>query len=338
MQMSLTKRKSFARCTAFTLVELLVVIAVIGILVALLLPAIQAAREAARRAQCLNNVKQVCLAVQSYESARKSYPTGGTRTKASGSAYGHSWWISILPFMEENALAEDFDDVGTYSAQGFTGWTGGPVANEHNRELLDKSFIKYMQCPSSDVPKLFWNLAAASYRAPTSQMPHYTGVAGAVDHPTTTVLQSFGGVVDGRICEGGVLLPYNSVTVRKVTDGTSSTMLLCEQSDWCIDAMGQQIPCASDCQHGFSMGATNDGTKRVFNVTILRHPLGMKSFTALGVAGNCGPNKPVQSAHPGGAHVGMCDGSAHYLTVGVELQLLFNLANRNDGNVASINN
>src|SRR5262245_24963456 len=99
---SLAKHRYVKRTRAFTLVELLVVIAVIGILVALLLPAIQAAREAARRAQCLNNVKQVCLSVQNYESAHKAYPTGGTRTKASGSAYGHSWWIAVLPFMEEN--------------------------------------------------------------------------------------------------------------------------------------------------------------------------------------------------------------------------------------------
>src|SRR3954447_3011833 len=85
---------------AFTLVELLVVIAIIGILVALLLPAIQSAREAARRAQCVNNLKQVGIAVQNYHDTYKQLPIG-----AYSCCWG-TWQVSILPFMEEQQLAD----------------------------------------------------------------------------------------------------------------------------------------------------------------------------------------------------------------------------------------
>src|SRR5262245_20738462 len=107
---------SSARRTAFTLVELLVVIAIIGILVALLLPAIQAAREAARRTQCKNNVRQIRLALQNHEGTRKVFPTGGTKRSpdlqkyltngtANGPAkQGLGWAYQLLPYLEEQAV------------------------------------------------------------------------------------------------------------------------------------------------------------------------------------------------------------------------------------------
>ncbi|HPM81686.1 MAG TPA: DUF1559 domain-containing protein, partial [Candidatus Anammoximicrobium sp.] len=85
----------------FTLVELLVVIAIIGILVALLLPAIQAAREAARRTQCTNNLKQIALSLQNYHDTYKVLPMAGAGT--SNGSWGVSWWATILPFTELSA-------------------------------------------------------------------------------------------------------------------------------------------------------------------------------------------------------------------------------------------
>src|SRR5688572_15113998 len=100
---------------AFTLVELLVVIAIIGILIALLLPAVQAAREASRRTHCQNNLKQIALGLQNYHSTYNSVPHGSsytltpTSTLLPGTNRSGTWASSILPFMEEEALHEKFD-------------------------------------------------------------------------------------------------------------------------------------------------------------------------------------------------------------------------------------
>jgi prepilin-type N-terminal cleavage/methylation domain-containing protein/prepilin-type processing-associated H-X9-DG protein len=98
--------------SAFTLVELLVVIAIIGILVALLLPAVQAAREAARRTQCVNQLKQIGVAVQNHNSAHNEYPTGGSEPwhdqglEDSRYAKGYGWMVQILPYVEDAALRD----------------------------------------------------------------------------------------------------------------------------------------------------------------------------------------------------------------------------------------
>ncbi|HTN77380.1 MAG TPA: DUF1559 domain-containing protein, partial [Pirellulaceae bacterium] len=103
---------------AFTLVELLVVIAIIGVLVALLLPAVQAAREAARRMQCSNNVKQLGLSLHNHHDTYNRFPPGGANdqtpfgTETATSGWGSSWMVYILPYIEQNALYSQWQMYG----------------------------------------------------------------------------------------------------------------------------------------------------------------------------------------------------------------------------------
>ena len=142
---------------AFTLVELLVVIAIIGILVALLLPAIQAAREAARRTQCVNKIKQLALGLHNYHDINNAFPystsskgscTSGSGNPPPGQIKNHRGWIGVLPFIEQGALYDQFDfnqASGNYDRAG-SGVQGSPVGSG-NAEIVAQVLDAFL-CPS----------------------------------------------------------------------------------------------------------------------------------------------------------------------------------------------
>jgi prepilin-type N-terminal cleavage/methylation domain-containing protein len=305
----------------FTLVELLVVIAIIGVLIALLLPAVQAAREAARRAQCSNNLKQVGLALANYESAVGRFPPGGI-PKPDPNGYGHSWWVRILAYTEQQDTVNAFDQTGASS-----GWVGGDsMANAHNRDLLHNRFFTIMICPSSDLPAFV--LTNSVQKNASVMSATYAGISGARNHPTAK-LSTYG---LGYRSSGGALIMNEAIAVQDITDGTSHTLMVGEQSDWLNDPAGSQADRRSDCWHGFPMGPKKgDAWERAFNTTCLLHRINERSLTALGVDGNCGFNTPIQSAHPGGAAGLLADGSVRFLEEGETLETLYRLANRDDG-------
>ena len=315
----------------FTLVELLVVIAIIGALVALLLPAVQAAREAARRTSCINNLKQVGVAFHNYTSTYKTLPPGGQATNdKKGVNYGISWWGHILPEIEDNVVYTQLDRLGT-TAGSNAGWVGADSmsGNKHNREILRDKYFPYMRCPSSNLPT--FGLQYEVHHFANVMQSTYVGVAGANDHPTARVKRGSGSA-NGRISFGGALAPTLEITPARITDGLSHTLVVGEQSSFCLDGNGQEIDCRSDCEHGFIMAWGNDGLERIFNLTTVLHRINERSWLALGVAGNCGPNAPIMSVHSGGANVLVADGSVHFLNESIEIQVLYNLANRDDGN------
>ncbi len=160
------------RGRAFTLVELLVVIAIIGILVALLLPAIQAAREAARRSQCTNNLRQVGIAILNYENTHKELPWGSSyaRTDVTGQPPipKGNWVIPVLPFLEEASLASRYE-INRFANQ------------TPNVELANTTIIRTLICPSDELssqPILDNRRTAGNGNPPRAQGLWYTGSMG----------------------------------------------------------------------------------------------------------------------------------------------------------------
>jgi prepilin-type N-terminal cleavage/methylation domain-containing protein/prepilin-type processing-associated H-X9-DG protein len=327
--------------SGFTLVELLVVVTIIGILIALLLPAVQAAREAARRAQCANNVKQIGLALLTYESMNGAFPYGGVGL--TNGTYGFSWIGRILPYCEQDNIYQQLDLVGKASdSNGMVGWLGGG-GNGTNARLLANMTFTFLVCPSSPLPvngvgrDTEYDKANSNNNLPV-QGAHYTGISGGGFPPPTGTYplthKKSDSYAPGWIGRGGILIRDIVIPVAEVSDGLSNTMIVGEQSDWCLTSDGQNRDCRSDCGHGFFMGpGLNEEIDRDFNVTCVINRLGDKSFGAEGVRGNCGPNRAIQSAHPGGATVGLADGSVTFLSESINIYTLYNLATRNDGQV-----
>ena len=323
VQVSVKGKPSFRPLHGFTLVELLVVIAIIATLMALLLPAIQGVREAARRTQCQNSLKQTGLGLQGHVSLYGEFPPSGFTSESRG-GHGFSWWVPTLPFLEQLPIFERLETTSTSP-----GWL---PSTPQNQNLLKGVRFPFMFCPSSPVPPLVLTASWSPTNPPDVQSATYAGISGARNHPTAVDRQVFGAV--GWLSTGGLLVPHRGMPVAKVTDGLSNTILVGEQSDW----LSPSVPTTdratgdgrADCWHGFTMGPLR-GDPRAFNLTTVSHRINEKSSAAYGVPGNCGPNTPIQSVHSGGAGVLLADVSVRFLTDDLDLATLYSLCNRNDG-------
>ena len=309
------------RHNGFTLVELLVVIAIIGILVALLLPAIQAAREAARRTQCVNHLKQIGLGCINYYGTKKAFPPGICVPIGSGSGevftsscpggtvagclpqaipgrWG-SWLIWIMPHMEQTAL---------YSALDLT---KRDLANTSSPTAPGATYIPEYTCPSDELQQ-----KTITYGSNYFGVNSYFGNAGTKAWPIAQA--TFDGV-----------LFYNSkIRIQVIQDGTSHTFLAGER--YSGDPTWTSSTPLSDYR-GWAWTNYNSG----------QDVLGDTAWPLNSTAKQTG-NDPRKtnfgSAHPGGANFVLCDGSVQFVTLTSSGDLINyqRLSMREDGEVVRL--
>lgn len=208
----------------FTLVELLVVIAIIGILIALLLPAIQAARESARRSECMNNLKQMGVAVQTHHDIKKQFPMG----RDGRNQYSVSWAYFILPQIEEQALYDAFDN-------------SKPVDDPVNAPTMRTPIAVYA-CPSRRAPAADRNFdnnddPPAPDKRGVSSLGDYAGNAGLEEDTGLEAEDYTGpGIIDAA--KAGPIFTGSNIGARRVLDGLSKTLAIGEkhirpiEADW----------------------------------------------------------------------------------------------------------
>jgi prepilin-type N-terminal cleavage/methylation domain-containing protein/prepilin-type processing-associated H-X9-DG protein len=283
---------------AFSAVELLVAIAVIGILVAILFPAVQAAREAARRTQCRNNLKQIGIAVANYNSLYGVYPPGWigvTNGEPDANGFsGISWGSLCLSTMEQYAANKKLN----YKVS---------VTNSANAALQTYN-IEVFRCPSDIAPSPTFSV---SVQAPhvNADLPKSFAVANYIGSFGSTDFHPCASNPPGTPCVGNGMFYLNSfIGDANIRDGNSNTMLAGER---------RSNPSVSPPIFGTWIGAPPGGVEAIGRV------LGASDYA---------PNDPANhfeaysSNHPGGAHVLLVDGSVQFINENVDLQLFMGLA------------
>ncbi|MFI4874848.1 MAG: DUF1559 domain-containing protein [Blastopirellula sp. JB062] len=318
----------------FTLVELLVVIAIIGVLIALLLPAVQQAREAARRMSCQNNLKQIGLGLHNYHDTYRAFPIGSRHSIGSvaNPGFGVSWWVGLLPFVELGNVYEQLTVVGNHPGSLSTGGGGTYDGHVVNGPVVNDKQFNVMVCASSP-------LEAVRNTGYTHSItcPQYTGISGAANDTMSFTSNSssreWEGYQSGIVSIGGMLTPMKEVRMRDVTDGLSNTMIVGEQSDFVADTSGNKTATINN-HHGFMCGinkTTFGFTERTFNTTTIMYPINGVSLALTGVKNNDGVNNGIFAAHPGGAQVAISDGSVRFLSENMNLATVKQMATRDDG-------
>lgn len=284
----------------FTLIELLVVISIIGVLIALLLPAVQQAREAARRIQCTNNLKQIALAAHNYVSANSVLPQGVTLQKDYNSPYewtSGSIHVALLQFMEQKPLYDAVNfNVNMYDVENVT---------------ISGIGINTLFCPSDGDVTQPTQLANSNllgpYNAPTFNMYHtsYAGCAG-----TWFYFPRRNQYYTAKLKEmNGLFYLRSSVTYAGITDGLSTTMAFGERAHSLLSQDDQMY------WHWWTSGNYGD---TIFNTLYPMNPFKKLQLNTAATQndGEGGLDAYVASAssfHPGGANFAMMDGSVHFL-------------------------
>jgi len=280
------------RRAAFTLVELLVVIAVIGILVALLLPAVQAAREAARRMSCSNNLKQIGLALHSYHDVMRAFPSGYVSQPATYLRPSWGWSTFSLPYLEQQTL---------YDAMGVTTARFGGNATFAMADANTQTPVSVFVCPSDVGQPL-------NHRKGDHAKSNYRGISGNETLP----LSSFASLTTMN----GVIFLNSQVAITHIHDGSSNTIVVGE----CKLEPGNTGKKAC-------IWAGMRGLNAAVHISDVMWWLNDEPAYAI----NGTASQAYSSQHPGGAQFLLSDGSARFIAETVEGRVLWRLAGRNDG-------
>ena len=321
------KLKNKRTRSAFTLVELLVVIAIIGILVGLSLPAVQAAREAARRMQCSNNLKQMGLALHNFESANKEFPPAGFRGSGEG-----TWAVRLLPFLEQTAAYNQWDhtNIGAYFRLGAT------PAEVAARQLQVPAYL----CPSrrgpiqlsknGDSRNNFTGVTAYNIPGACGDYAHVGGGDNGTftDQGTLKALDTTGTWQLNPVWK--VVKAKSISSFRTVTDGTSNTAVFGEKHVAPIADFGLVVAGDSSIY--------NDNAPQ-FSARLMGRQVLNGTFARTLAAG---PNDVFRrnerfgSYHPGVCQFTFVDGSVQSLSVNTDLDVLTAFALPSDGKVVAL--
>lgn len=296
---------------AFTLIELLVVIAILGILIGLLLPAVQKVRAAAQRTQCINNLKQVGLALHNFHDVNRHFPSGYLASAPAGdpnftTAPGWGWATMILPYLEQTALYEQLQS-----------------AIESNTPITDPSVATAIQarvsqfiCPSDAVPDA--PFAVYGLAGNTSYPIIYSeGAPGTVMVSGCSYAACCGRDEDSDadgVTGSGVFYCNSQTRMTEISDGTSCTILIGERA-FC-NAQGVWVGAIPGCAMAFGpLNPTKDINGGIANTPIFAPPMLVQCHAHL-VNPNLdldGGLDDISSQHTGGANLLMADGSVHFV-------------------------
>jgi prepilin-type N-terminal cleavage/methylation domain-containing protein len=320
-RMSYRPRSQVFRGRGFTLVELLVVIAIIGVLVALLLPAVQAARESARRMQCQNQLKQFGLAFHNHADTFNHLPSGGWGWSYVGDPdegftekQPGGWLYNILPFIEQKALRE----IGA--------GTTGPLKLDELKRLVETP-VKLYNCPS--------RRPAILYPVPIQPLNAAQGVTrGAKTDYSVNAGDQVADQFDGgsptapppaQFTYTGICFVRSKVRLAEITDGTSNTFMVGEKH---LAVQNYRTGTDGADNENIYVGFDNDMYRSANNTSTgavgnIRFPPRVDSRTT--------DLRTFGSAHPGGFNSLQCDGSVRNIAYNINVNTFMNLGNRGDG-------